>query len=76
MDFRCHWCLQSSAIIADDGFKRVQAEPGTRGQHLCCQVQPQHSPVPAGVLLGLHCPPLRCRDQHYADEVPAHSSGP
>ena len=61
-------------FFADDRLKWVQVEPGTRGQHLCCQVQPQHNPVPVGFLLGLHCPSLRCRNQHHADEVPTHCS--
>lgn len=69
--FQSLWLFCSSV---DDGLKWVQAEPGTRGQHLCCQVQPQHSSVPAGFLVGLHCPSLWCRWQHYADEIPAHSS--
>lgn len=61
-------------ISADDRLKRVQTKPGTRWQHLCCQVQPQRNTVPPGFLLGWHCAPIRCGKQHHADEVPALSS--
>lgn len=66
--------LYCAFLCVDDGLKWVQAEPGARGQHLCCQVQSQHSPVPAGFVVGLHGPSFWRRDQHHADEVPTHSS--
>lgn len=48
------------------------AEPAARGRHLLGEVQPQHLPVPAGVLVGHVRAPLRCARQLHAAQVPAH----
>lgn len=55
----------------DDRFKRVQAEPAAQGWHLLREVQPQHLPVPAGLVLGHVLAPLPCSGQL---QVPAHGT--
>lgn len=68
--------LRLNVCSADDGFERVQSEPATRGWHLLGQVQPQHLPIPPGLLLGYVCAPLRCARQLHATQVPAHRCCP